>query len=155
MSSLDLTAIDSIDKLNELLLKFIEEKYHRSPHSSLDGISPIDRYMADQALIRFPACSTAVEDAFLVCAKRKVKGDATVSVDNIAFEVPQKFIGQSITLRYDPETLGYVYILSDDRSDPVRAYPVRPQDNALIPRVQNRRALIDYRKLYSGGNDGV
>ncbi len=155
MASLDLAFIDSIDRLNELLLKFLEEKYHRNPHSSLDGRSPIDRYMDDQALLRFPTSKKEIEEAFLACVRRKVKGDATVSIDKVAFEVPQRFIGQSIVLRYDPDDLRSADILPADKSDPLTVYPVRPQDNALIPRAQNKKAWIDYQKLYSGGEDDV
>jgi len=155
MVGLDLSSIDSIDRLNELLWEFLEQKYHRSPHSSLDGRTPIDRYMADEAHMRFPTSPKEVHEAFLACVKRKVKGDATISIDNVAFEVPQKFIGKSLAIRYNPDDLSFADIVPEDKSDPVRVYPVRPRDNALIPRTQNKRAWIDYRKLYSGGEGDV
>lgn len=73
----------------------------------------------------------------------------------MAFEVPQKFIGKSLAIRYNPDDLSFADIVPEDKSDPVRVYPVRPRDNALIPRTQNKRAWIDYRKLYSGGEGDV
>jgi len=135
MVGLDLSSIGSIDRLNELLWEFLEQKYHRNPHSSLDGRTPIDRYMADEAHMRFPTSPKEVHEAFLACVKRKVKGDATISIDNVAFEVPQKFIGKSLAIRYNPDDLSFADIVPEDKSDPVRVYPVRPRDNALIPRT--------------------
>ncbi|WP_369800218.1 Mu transposase C-terminal domain-containing protein [Anaerosalibacter sp. Marseille-P3206] len=61
---------------------------------------------------------------FLYRVTRKVKNDATISIQNILFEVPLKYVGESINVRYDPTDMGKAYIFSDDNLLLDTIYPI-------------------------------
>ena len=67
---LDLEAIDGIEALNRALAGWIEGEYHQSPHRGLDGQTPLDRWAATGAEVRYPdAAGLDLEDLFLFEAK--------------------------------------------------------------------------------------
>ena len=100
---LDLEAIDGIEALNRALAGWIEGEYHQSPHRGLDGQTPLDRWAATGAEVRYPdAAGLDLEDLFLFEAKRRVMKDRTLSLHGRLYEADAILIGQSVTVRYDP-----------------------------------------------------
>ena len=53
--------------------------------------------------MRFPDPRLDLDDLFLLEAKRRVMKDRTVSLHGRLCEVDAVLVGQSVTLRYDPE----------------------------------------------------
>ncbi len=150
LESLDLAEIDSLEALNAKFLSYAESTYNQRPHSGLQGCSPMDRYLKDKATLRFVSCPESLEQVFLHEVNRKVKKDATISLFNRVFEVPQSLIGLSIKVRFDPEDLSKVFLQAGEPPELVTAYPVRPVENARIIRKQNIRPKIDFSALYGG-----
>ncbi|MEW6663135.1 MAG: Mu transposase C-terminal domain-containing protein [Bacillota bacterium] len=111
----------------------------------------MDRYLKDKHLFRFVSSTESLEQVFLHEAIRKVKKDATIALLKQVYEVPQSLIGQSITVRYDPEDSSKAYVKVGETSSLVTVYPVKPVDNSRIIRRQNERQQIDYALLYGGG----
>lgn len=148
LSTLDLSEIHSLEELNTRFLAYAESVYNQKPHSSLDGLSPMERYLKDQERLSFVKSAEQLEKVFLHEAVRKVKKDATISILNRVFEVPQPLIGQSIKVRFDPEDLLKAFVQTGEGLTPV--YPVRPVDNSKIIRKQNIRREIDFATLYGG-----
>ena len=100
---LDLEAIDGIEALNRALAGWIEGEYHQSPHRGLDGQTPLDRWAATGAEVRYPdAAGLDLEELFLFEAKRRVMKDRTLSLHGRLYEADAILIGQSVTVRYDP-----------------------------------------------------
>lgn len=150
---LNLSDISSLEALNEQFSCYCQSTYNLRPHSSLGGRSPMERFLLDKDKLRNVSSEESLEQIFLHEATRKVKKDATISLDRKVFEVPQSLIGQSITVRFDPEDDSKAYVSLGNSPSLVPVYPVRPVDNSRITRLQNQRPPIDYASLYGGGED--
>lgn len=151
IESLDLQEVHSLEELNAGFSTYAESTYNLRPHASLEGLSPMERYLKDSSRLRFVPSVESLERVFLHEAIRKVKKDATISLLNRVYEVPQPLIGQSVSVRFDPEDTSKVYVKMGEPPSLVAVYPVRPVDNSKIIRRQNQRRAIDYSSLYGGG----
>jgi len=94
----------SLDALNRRLWTWVEGEYHHSPHRSLDGQTPLDRWSALADEVRYLGAD--FDDLFLQEAKRKVAKDRTVSLDGVVYEVDATLVGETVLLRYDPAKPG-------------------------------------------------
>lgn len=140
----------SEETLSKALATYVEGTYNHRPHRSLDGKSPMERFLADEEHIRLLS-DDRLEQAFLHETHRRVGKDATLSLDNVVFEAPQHFIDQRVRLRYSPYDPEQIWIENDDgQLIPIR--PVRAADNAFIPR-RRREELIDYGVLQNDKED--
>jgi hypothetical protein len=142
-SRLNLREIGSLDELNRLLESYIEGEYHRRPHSSLGGLSPMERYLKDKERIRV-IDPEECERAFLHEVRRTVSKDATILLDRTLFEVPQIFVGRRVRVLYRSGDSSEAFVDPEDGSELIRVLPLRPEDNSRIPRSQ----AIDYREVY-------
>jgi len=103
LSELDERLITSLDDLNARLWAWLEQVYHRSPHTGLDGLTPLARYQQDLPAIRTLGPRAATLDAlFLHRVSRAVRKDGTVSYLGARFEVPFEFSGKTVRLVVDP-----------------------------------------------------
>jgi transposase InsO family protein len=90
----------NLAQLNRVFWAWLEAEYHQTPHGGLDGVTPLDRFLKDQALIR-PA-PEQMELWLRMKATRKVGRDRTVHLDGRLYEAPDGFAGQSVEVFYDP-----------------------------------------------------
>lgn len=150
LNSLDLTEIDSLDTLNSRFAAYIESSYNITVHSSLNGFAPMARYRRDTERFRFVSSKDLLEQIFLREVSRKVNLDSTIVLFKHVYEVPQRFIGQSVTVRFDSEDLSRVFLKSDDSSDLVPVFPVKSVDNSKMPRKQNQKLQINFATLFGG-----
>jgi transposase InsO family protein len=104
LSRIDPISIKDIDELNLLYWKWLEEDYHHREHSQLK-MSPLDFFMSQSERIKLFKNPAVLDEYFLLKVTRKVKHDATLSLDNILFETEQKFANSRVEIRYDPEWL--------------------------------------------------
>ena len=114
----------------------------------------MEHYLKDQERLKFVDSAEQLERVFLHEAARKVKKDATISILNRVFEVPQPFIGQSIKVRFDPEDLSKAFVQTGEPPVLTPVYPVRPVDNSKVIRKQNMRREIYFTTLYGRGETG-
>lgn len=126
---------------------YVEGTYHRRPHSSLSGQSPMDRFLQDQELLRF-LDHARLGRAFLHELKRRVSKDATISLGHVVYEVPQIYCGQQVDLLFSPHEATHVYLKPPHQDQLLRIEPVRAVDNSRIPRKQNHPEPLDYTQLY-------
>lgn len=73
--------------------------------------------------MRKPESEEWLDACFEQRIQRKVRGDATVSVDKISYDVPPQFIGQRVELRFTPDRPHEFSLLFNDKR-----YTVRPTD---------------------------
>lgn len=104
LAELDATHIRDLADLNARLWAWIEQVYHREPHSSLGkDVSPLARYQQDLPRIRaLGSLAPRLDDLFLHRVERRVRRDGTVSYEGRIFEVPYELSGQQIVLVVDP-----------------------------------------------------
>ena len=84
----------SLEELNARFHAWLESDYHRKPHASLEGKSPLEVYMSQASSLKMLDDPTSLDPLFLKRENRKVKHDATLSVGGRLFEVPPRFIGE-------------------------------------------------------------
>jgi hypothetical protein len=136
----------SLEELNRRFWQWLEEDYHRKPHSSLDGKTPLEVYVSQASQIRLIEDPAILYPLFLKREYRKVKHDGTFSLNGQLYEVPERFIGQRIEIRYDEQSV-YVY----EEGKPVaEANIVRFSDNAQVKRT---RPSLSFKSMDGGVSD--
>ena len=103
LSRLDDEATASLEALNRSLWSWVEGEYHQSPHRGLDARTPLDQWALAGHNVRYPDPATDLDDLFLFEAKRRVMKDRTLSLNGRLYEVDAVLVGQTVTLRYDPQ----------------------------------------------------
>ena len=118
MRGLDWNEIKSIDELNNLLNQFIVN-YNNSVHSSLkkeddENITPNSRWFKDSHLIK-KLDNNFIDIAFLHTAYPTIRSDAIANIKSHEFEVPMKYIGKKITVKFDPLDFSTAWIYEDNK----------------------------------------
>ena len=137
LSAINEDAIDSVDMLNSMYFKWLEEDYIRKAHSELGGLSPHDILMSQVDNLKLPTDRGVIDEIFLHRVSRKVQHDATIQIDNILYEADPCFAGKRMDVRYDPEWIG-----DENKKLPIyydgkkagEAWMVRFHDNAVAKR---------------------
>ncbi len=143
-----------IDELNKRFWKWLEEDYHRRVHSSL-GMSPLDKFMSQANSIKIFNDPESLNAIFYKRDFRKVYLDSTISVNSKLYEVPLKYVGEKIEIRYDLENPDTVYIFENDQIV-FTAKPVSFSDNSHvrrkrdIPTMDNKSNNMFYQSTQGG-----
>lgn len=122
--------VSSLEELNARFFAWLESDYHHKPHSSLDGKTPLGVYMSQASSLKMVDDPASLDPLFLKREKRKVKHDSTISVAGCLYEVPPRFIGQSIEIRIDESDV-FIY---EDGKPLCKAVPVDFHVNAQAKR---------------------
>jgi transposase InsO family protein len=93
----------SLDALNQRLWTWIEDEYLDTPHRGLQDATPREQWARAAHHVTLP--TQDLTELFLFEEKRKVQHDRTVSLHGVVFEVDAAFVGQTVTLRFDPTRL--------------------------------------------------
>lgn len=86
--------------LNRVFWAWLEAEYHQTPHGGLNGQTPLDRFLDDQALIR-PA-PEQLELWLRMNVARRVGRDRVVHLDGRLYEAPDGYAGETVDVLYDP-----------------------------------------------------
>ena len=133
--------IHSLEEFNALFQEFIRS-YNTTLHSGI-GCTPFERYQASKDCIRPARSSEWLDECFLNRISRKVRKDATVSIDKVSFDVPFQFIGQTVDIRFRPGEMDSAVILYEGTSFPIRI--TDKNENCRIKR--SNPVTIDYAKI--------
>ena len=138
---LDTDKIHSLKEFNILFQEYIRS-YNTTLHSGI-GCTPFDRYQASHNAVRLPQSREWLEESFLNRITRKVRKDATVSIDTVSYDVPMQFISQTVDIRYRPSDMDSAFILFEDKHYPLRV--TNKNENCRTKR--NNQPSIDYSKI--------
>lgn len=141
----------SLAELNERFWQWLEEDYHRKLHSALN-MSPIDVFMSQASTIRMVSDPNELDLIFWKREYRKVKHDATITLLNQLFEVPARFIGQKVELRYDPSNPDTIHLQENGQSI-FMAKAISLSDNAHVKR-NPPASSISFENLFSCPQEG-
>lgn len=99
-----ISSVNSLQELNSLFNEWLIHNYNRSAHSSLEGTTPLDMFLA-KAENRIRRLGVHVDSAELFCKKetRIVAKDATFRINNVLYEAEEHLIGCKITVLYDKD----------------------------------------------------
>lgn len=143
---LDMEQIHSLKEFNARFQEFLRS-YNTSRHTGI-GCTPFKRYQASPRCTQPAKSSEWLDECFLNRITRKVRKDATVSIEHVSFDVPAQFIGQKVDIRFRPGEMDSAVILFEGTS-----FPIRMTDkNENCHTKRNNPVSIDYAKI--GGNHG-
>ena len=125
-------SLTSIESLNKAFATWLEKDYNGRIHSAT-GMTPLDAYMSQASQVRVLTDPASLDPLFLRRETRKVRHDSTITIDKNLFEVPPKYIGQSIEVRFEPHDLSEVLIFENGNLC-AKVRPVNLADNAKVKR---------------------
>lgn len=134
MAALDMRDFHSLEELRGSLYAFVQQ-YNQSPHSSLRGLSPQDRFFSEPEQIR-RLSEEDIHQNFLLEIERRVSADSVIVIDQIEYEVDYRFARQRIRLRYSPDMKEIFIVEADGTLTPIRL--LNKTENALIKREKVR-----------------
>ena len=134
LASLDMRDFHSLEELRKDFSTYVA-RYNQSPHSSLGGISPQDRFFSEPEQIR-RLSQDKIETDFLLETERRVSADSVVVIDKVEYEVHYRYAKQRIRLRYSPDMENVYVVESSGELTPIRL--LNKQDNAVIKRERIR-----------------
>ena len=139
MASLDIRDFHFLEELKGSLLAYVA-RYNQSPHTSLKGSSPQDRFFSEPEYIRrLP--EDEISRCFLLEIERRVSADCVVVIDQVEYEVDYHFAKQRICLRYSHDMSEIFVVEADGTLSPIRL--LNKQENASVKREKIRLCKED------------
>lgn len=148
MRCTDWNKFSTLEDVKFSLKEFIYNNYINKIHSSTNQ-TPNERWHNEFKNIIF-LDENFIDNSFLHRKTRKVRNDRTIKIDNIFFEVPFKYVGQSIEIRYDPNNLNEVYIFENEQN----IFTCKIIDKISNSKVK-RKNSIDYSKVINDERDVI
>ena len=142
----DWNIFKSLENLNQQFTIYLNTEYQNKIHSGIKT-TPRKRYKDDMALIKYKP-TEEIEKSFLHRITRKVRKDGTIIIQTELYEVSQKYINQTINLRYAADDTSELYIIDQNNKIIETIYKLDKVANSKI-----KRKGIDYSKI--GGNRNV
>ena len=134
MATLDMHDFHTLQQLRESLFSYLHT-YNLAAHSSLNGMSPQERFFSEPEKIR-RLSQEHLERSFLLEIERRVSADCVVSIENTDYEVDARLARQRITLRYSPDRKDFFVVEPDGSLTPIRM--LNKKDNAQVKRGKVR-----------------
>jgi len=130
----------TLDLLNQATQAWVEQEYHRTPHSEIDA-TPLNRYLAGPNVGRDCPNTATLHAAFRVeVPRRQRRSDGTVSLAGERFEIPATYRHlTTVHLRYARWDLARVDLV-DARTGAVLC-PVKPLDKSANADGERRRLV--------------
>lgn len=134
MASLDIRDFHSHDELRGNLLAWVH-LYNNTPHASLKGKTPLERFFSEPEQIRRLSQEQLDKD-FLLEIERRVSADSVIVIGQVEYEVDSRFAKQRIRLRYSPDMKKIFIVEPDGSLTPIRL--LNKQENADVKREKIR-----------------
>jgi len=80
------------------LSHWMHQVYNHSPHESLGGQTPAQRFQQDPRSLHFPKDRGWLDDCFIISFRRRVSNDNVIPCDGIFYEIPRGNARQHIRL---------------------------------------------------------
>jgi transposase InsO family protein len=146
LNGADWNTFTDLEDLNTQLNIYLNENYSNVIHSSIEQ-TPRNRFLKDSDKIKYIP-KEKLDDHFLHRVARTVNNDATIQLHSRFFEVPQKYIGRHINIRYSPINLDVAYVFNENNVMTDTVYPLKRVDNSKI-----KRTSINYSKIANTGGE--
>ena len=144
LSALDMRGIHSLEEMRAAFSAYVR-RYCQTPHSSLEGMTPEERFFSEPEQIRrLP--EELVRKSFLYEVERRVSPDNVIVLGKTEYEIHYRYARQRIRLRYSPDMETAYVVEPSGELAPVRLRPLDKQENAGIKRERFR---------LSDGGDGA
>ena len=117
------------------LTHWLRDDYNHTPHESLDGMTPNERWLKDQRDLVLPKDRAWLDAQFLTTDERTVSKDHVVSLDGTLYEVPRACRGRIAVTRHLLTDRRGVHL--DGRE--VEIHPLDLTHNALDRRARREK----------------
>ena len=148
MRCTDWNTFESLKDIKKSMDDFLYNNYINKVHSSTK-MSPNDRWHEEYDLINF-LDEDFIDECFLHRTFNKVRKDRTIKFKNEYYEVPFKYVGQTIEFRYDPYDLNKLFLYENDS----RVCIILKVDKVANSKIK-RKNTIDYSKVLNDDRDVV
>ena len=142
----DWNAFETLEDIKQSLSEFLYKKYINSIHS-VTKMTPNDRWHGEYEKVKFLE-EDFVEESFLHRTFKKVRLDRTISFNKEYYEVPFKYVGQTLEFRYDPLNFEKLYLYENNK----RICEILKVDKVSNSKVK-RKDGIDYAKVLNDTRD--
>lgn len=146
MRCTDWNLFNSLEDIRKSLAEYLYNKYTNKIHS-VTKMTPNDRWHQEYDNIDFLE-ENVIEEMFLHRTFHKVRNDRTIKFKNNYYEVPYKYVGKTIELRYDPLEINKLILYENDK---------KIQDIFIVDKIANsqskRKNTIDYSKVLNDERD--
>lgn len=122
-----------IPELEDRINHYIHEIYNKTPHSSLKGKTPLQRWNEDERPLQLVKDIRSLKENFYFTFERKVSRDNVVNLNGVWFEAPTGSAGRHVKIRKD--LISSRYFLWDQKEERyIDLSPVNPTNNSYIRR---------------------
>lgn len=130
MASLRYGEFKSLEEYQTSLNEYVNS-YNNTPHSSLNGLTPMERYLQEIELVK-KINDTSLQQDFLFEIERKVSVDNIVVIENKEYEVPAVYSSRKVRIRYlDPKD--GIFVIDGDKQ--IQIKPLDKKANAKRVRI--------------------
>lgn len=130
MSTLNYSEFHSVEEYQVSLNEYVNT-YNNNVHSSLNGLTPMERYLKEVELVK-KIDEYSLEKDFLFEIERRVSIDNIVVIDNKEYEVPAIYSSKKVKIKYlDPKD--GVFIVDNDKQIEIK--PLDKKANAKRVRI--------------------
>ena len=129
--------IYSLDEINSLLWAWIDQLYHPTPHSSLDGKTPLavwQNYL--EYMTPLGTLAHQLDELFYHRIQRKVRKDGTISYAGKFFEVPYCLSQKTVIVVIEPHHQQALYVEDEQGKRIGDVTPLDLQGNRNYKRAQ-------------------
>jgi len=131
MSQLNVNDYNTLEEVKVSLMNYIKI-YNERTHTSLNGSSPSERFYSETEYIK-RIDSDTLYDHFLLELDRTVSADNVIQIDKVEYEVPYRYSGQRIKLRYTPD-MKDVYVENQVNKSLTKIALLNKHNNSKIKR---------------------
>ena len=136
LATLDMNQFDSIDALRKDFDAYVL-RYNRTVHSSLNGMTPQERFFSEPEKIRRLSEFDAAH-SFMLEIERRVSADGVVSIDSKEYEVHYRYAKQRIRIRYSSDFSETYIVEPSGELTSIDMRLLNKKDNSLIKREKVR-----------------
>jgi transposase InsO family protein len=141
-----------LEELNRRFWEWLDKDYHRKIHTGIDKL-PLDAYMSQIEKIKIVIDPDALNLIFWHRLTRKVRGDGTITIQKKLFQVPLRYVGMRIEVRFDSYPPKEVFVFEGDVSI-CPAELVKINENAYVRRNRDvPENSIDFRNIFTKNDE--
>ena len=117
LSVIDVSEISSLEEFNRRLNDYIRQ--HNTTVHSVTGEMPITRFERSREYPRTPKSEGWLNECFLNRIKRRVRSDSCITLKGVEYDVPSRFRGMQVEVRFMPDDPDNAFILYGDEHFPI------------------------------------
>ncbi len=135
LAGLTIKNFTTLDALRISLMEYVQT-YQTSVHSSLNGLSPKERFFQESIIIK-RLSDVKIEQSFLLEYQRRVTADNVIVLEEIEYEVPYRYAKQRITIRYSKD-FEKVYVIDQITGEATPIKLLNKHENSHVKREKLR-----------------